>query len=163
MSDALYRWRPVSRRSWAVPVVLWVISTLALMLWASPRPIDTFDVVVSIVAPAMIFGVWLLTLYSVDRYAAVTVTRTDLVVGRDRVAVAHLDAAWLADPQAAVTTPADGFVGGLLGGGWATVIGQGIVSLRLGDGGRVSVQTRDQQGLVAALRRAVGLTEERNA
>jgi hypothetical protein len=155
MSDVLYRRPAVSRVAWAIPIVLWTAASVVL-LSVSEVELDTTQVVLALVMPGAIFGVWLLTVYSIKRYGDITVTRDTLRVGRHRRPIAQLDRAWLADPANTETLPAGGEVGELMGGSWGSTIGGGdLVSLQLVDGTRVSVQTKDRQGLRTALLRAI--------
>jgi hypothetical protein len=155
MSDVLYRKPAVSRVAWAIPIVLWVIAAVVLLA-ISETDLDTTQVVLALVAPGAVFGIWLLAVYSVKRYGDVTVTRDTLRVGRHTRPVAQLDRAWLADPANTDGLPAGGEVGPLMGGSWGSTIGAGdLVSLQLVDGTRVSVQTKDRQGLRTALLQAI--------
>jgi hypothetical protein len=155
MSQVLYRHRAVSPLGWAIPVGLWVVGALLLLAFVAPRPLDTVTVVLCLIGPGLICGVWLNMLYGITRYGDITVTSDTLRVGRHRRPLAQLDRRWL-DPATATTLPANGEVGELMGGAWGTTFGGGVlVSLQLVDGSRVSVQTKDREGLVAALRRAI--------
>ena len=173
----IYARPAVSRRAWALPLVGWLAATTALLL-TSRGQLTGAQVVLSIVGPGALFGVWLLTLWSMNRYAAVTLTRQTLTVGRDRVAVADLEPQWVrmlaakADPSLAqrlgtsITTlqlpgdRPDNERGRLLGGAFGTTLGDDLVTLELrGDGlrrhERVSVPTKDRRGLLAGLLTAV--------
>ena len=174
MSDeVIYARSPVSRGMWSLPLVLWAVASVALLL--TSEELSTAQVVLSAVGPGALFGIWLLTLWSIDRYAAVTLTSDTLRVGRDRVPVADIEPQWVhmlarrADPSLAqrlatsattVQLPGDAQVdnerGRLLGGAFGTTLGGDLVTLELrGDGlhrnQRVSVPTKDRRGLLGAL------------
>lgn len=156
MSEVIYRRPAVSRTGWLIPLVLWALSSIALMVFSTTELTRT-QVVICLLGPGVLFLVWLNLLYSLKRYGDITVTRDTLRVGRHERRIAHLDPHWLADPANTSTLPADRQVGDLLGGAWGSTLGGGdLVTLQLVDGTRVSVQTKDREGLVAALRQAVG-------
>jgi hypothetical protein len=172
--EVIYARKPVSRTMWLLPVGLWAAASVALLLTADGE-LSTAQVVLSVIGPGAIFGIWLLTLWSINRYAAVTLTRQTLRVGRDRVPVADIEPQWVqmlarrADPSLAqrlaasattVQLPGDGQVdnerGRLLGGAFGTTLGADLVTLELrGDGlrrnERVSVPTKDRRGLLSGL------------
>src|SRR3954451_2162788 len=155
MSDVLYRKPAVSPVAWAIPIALWVLAAAALLA-TSRADLDTTQVVLSVVAPGTIFGIWLLTVWSIKRYGDITVTRDVLRVGRHTRPVAQLDRGLLAGSVNTSTLPASGEVGPLMGGSWGSTIGGGdLVSLQLVDGTRVSVQTKDPVGLRQALLQAI--------
>jgi hypothetical protein len=167
--EVIYARKPVSRRMWQLPSVLWVASSIALLA-ASPGGFTTFNVVVAVIAPGMIFGIWLLTLYSLNRYGAITLSRDTLRVGRDTLPVSRIDPTWVrmlatrASPslKERVLTSAGAFevpgtetsksdTGRLLGGAYGATLGADLVTLLLVDGTRVSAQTGDREGLLAGL------------
>lgn len=167
--EVVYARKPVSRRMWLLPVVLWVVATAALLL-TSDVALSTFQVVTALIIPGTIFGIWLLTLWSINRYGAITLTRDTLRVGRDTLPVAQIEPQWVrmlarkADPSltARLTTsattlqlPADRVAdtsrGRLLGGAYGTTLGDDLVTLELRGNQRVSVPTRDRRGLLAGL------------
>ena len=159
---------------WRIPVVLWVAGTLAL-LYTTRDDLSSFQVVTAAIIPGMVFGVWLLTLWSLNRYGAITLTRDTLRVGRDRVPVADIEPQWVrmlahrADPtlvqrlgtsattvQAPGASQVDAGRGRLLGGAYGTTLGDDLVTLELRRDGaqrnaRVSVPTKDRRGLLAGL------------
>jgi hypothetical protein len=179
VSDVIYARKPVSRTMWRLPIALWVVGSLAL-LYTTRDDLSSFQVVMAVIAPGTIFGIWLLTLWSINRYGAITLTRDTLRVGRDRVPVAQIEPQWVrmlaarADPSLAqrlgtsattVQLPGAGQVdlgrGRLLGGAYGTTLGDDLVTLELrGDGvarnTRVSVPTKDRRGLLAGLLDALG-------
>ncbi|MEU4603573.1 hypothetical protein AB0F43_11390 [Kribbella sp. NPDC023972] len=167
MADVIYQHRPVSRRMWLLPIVLWIAATVAMLL-TSQVELDTFQVTVSVIGPGALFGIWLLTLWSINRYGAVTLTRESLRVGRHTIAVAEIEPQWVrmlagrADPALAqriaphhvsAERQARRDRGQLLGGAYGTVLGDDLVTLELHGSGqrRVSVPTRDRRGLLAGL------------
>lgn len=168
-SPVIYARKPVTRRMWLVPVVLWVVATAAMLL-TSGVALSTFQVVTAAIIPGTIFGIWLLTLYSINRYGAITLTKDTLRVGRDTLPVARIEPQWVrmlarkADPSLAArlgtsaTTlqlPGDREVdtsrGRLLGGAYGSTLGDDLVTLELHGNERVSVPTRDRRGLLAGL------------
>ena len=179
MPDVIYARKPVSRAMWRLPIVLWVVGSLAL-LYSTRDDLSSFQVVMAVIIPGAIFGVWLLTLWSMNRYGAVTLTHETLRVGRDQVPVAAIEPQWVrmlaarADPSLARrlgtsattlqlpgTSQVDRGRGRLLGGAYGTTFGDDLVTLELrGDGvarnTRVSVPTKDRRGLLAGLLDALG-------
>jgi hypothetical protein len=154
---------------WLLPAVLWVASTAALLL-SSDVALTTFQVVTAAIIPGAVFGIWLLTLWSIDRYGAITLTRETLRVGRDTLAVAQIEPQWVrmlagkADPSLAARLAtsaatlqlpgdrvADTSRGRLLGGAYGTTLGDDLVTLELRGNQRVSVPTRDRRGLLVGL------------
>lgn len=172
--EVIYARKPVSPTMWRLPILLWVLGSLAL-LHSTRDDLSSFQVVMALIIPGTIFGIWLLTLWSMDRYGAITLTRELLRVGRDRVPVADIEPQWVrmlaarADPTLAqrlgtsATTlqlPGTGQVdpgrGRLLGGAHGTTLGDDLVTLELRRDGvarntRVSVPTKDRRGLLAGL------------
>lgn len=156
MSDVLYRRSAVSRVGWAIPLVLFAIGYVILLILFAHPELTAVDFLTAAIIPGILLLVWLNTLYSICRYGNITVTRDTLRVGRHTRPVVQLDRAWLADRVHTASLPANGEVGELMGGSWGSAIGAGdLVSLQLVDGSRVSVQTKDRAGLVAALLRAI--------
>lgn len=168
-AEVVYARRAVSRRAWAVPFVLLAAVTLVLVVRDLPdvRPVTAVAAVGGF-SPALV--IWLLTLWSIDRYGAITLTRSTLRVGRHRVPVREVDAAWVrmlatrASPglrdrvlASAGTFDVPGVEassrdrGRLLGGGFGAAIGADRITLRLVDGTRVSAQTGDREGLLSGL------------
>ena len=120
-------------------------------------------------------GIWLLTLYSMNRDRTVTVTRDTLVVGRERLALDRLDPAWVRmlagkrlpaparagrgvrrQRRRADRDLADRDSGRLLGGAYGATLGSDVVTLRQSNGRRVAVATADRPGLLGALLTALG-------
>jgi hypothetical protein len=156
MSDVLYRRSAVSRVGWAIPLVLFAIGYVVLLVVFGRSELTAIDFLTAAIIPGILLLVWLNTLYSICRYGNITVTRDTLRVGRHTRPVTQLDRAWLGDGSYSATLPASGEVGDLMGGSWGAAIGVGdLVSLQLVVGTRVRVQTKDREGLVAALVRAV--------
>jgi len=149
------------------------VGSLWLLFVASPE-LSRFYLVTSVIA-GMIFGVWLLTLWSINRYGDVTVTRDSLRVGRENLPIASLDPDWVrmlaskASPQLLERVTTAGGVpeiaeaelrkldsGRLVGGAYASTLGTDTVTLRLRAGGRVAVPSGDRAGLLSALLTALG-------
>jgi hypothetical protein len=159
---------------WLLPGVLWACSTVALLVVA-PGGLSPFNVVFAAIAPGTVFGIWLLTLWSMNRYGAISLTRETLRVGRDRVAVTDIEPQWVrmlatrADPTLAQrlgssatalqlpgSASVDGGRGRLLGGAYGATLGDDLVTLEVRRDGvqrhsRVSVPTKDRRGLLAGL------------
>jgi hypothetical protein len=170
VSEPIYRRRAVTRRVWwAIPIGGWAVATLWLVFVTSAE-LSRFYLVVSVIAPGMIFGIWLLTLWSINRYGDVTVTRETLRVGRESLPIASLDPDWVrmlaskASPSLRERVDATGGVpeiaegelskrdsGRLAGGAYGSTLGADTVTLRLLTGGRVAVPSGDRAGLLAAL------------
>ncbi|WP_457112510.1 hypothetical protein [Marmoricola sp. URHA0025 HA25] len=181
MSDeVIYARKPVSRRGWAIPFAL-LLAFTAVMVVKDLPDFRGITVVAAIGGFSPILLIWLLTLWSINRYGAVTLTRETLRVGRDRVPVAQIEPQWVrmlaqrADPSLAqrlgtsATTlqlPGERQVdrgrGRLLGGAYGTTLGDDLVTLELRDDGlgnrRVSVPTRDRRGLLLGLLTALDAT-----
>lgn len=181
MSDVIYARRPVSRGMWLLPVVLWCAATVALLL-ISDVALSASQVTLCLLAPGALFGIWLLTLYSINRYGTITLTRDTLRVGRDQLPVASIEPQWVrmlarraegAEPSTAerITTSAgalqlpgdrhlDTSRGRLLGGAYGATLGDDLITLELHGNKRVSVPTRDRRGLLAGLVTAVDGVEQ---
>ena len=176
MPEIIYRRRAVSRRAWAVPLALVVVGAVYSVL---DEHSSLHALLVNLMLMGLLMlvtlGIWLLTLYSMNRYGTVTVTRDTLVVGRERLALDRLDPAWVrmlagkASPplrervaasggSAAVSDRdlADRDTGRLLGGAYGSTLGSDVVTLRQSDGRRVGVATHDRPGLLDALLTALG-------
>jgi hypothetical protein len=173
-SEVVYASKAVSGRAWATPFIL--VAALTVVLVISDLPdLDSTSVVAPVGASSPVLAVWLLALWSMNRYGAITLTPETLRVGRDRVPVADIEPQWVhmlahrADPTLAqrlatsattVQLPGDAQVdnerGRILGGAFGTTLGGDLVTLELrGDGlrrnERVSVPTNDRRGLLRGL------------
>ncbi len=152
----------------------WAVGSLLLLFVASPE-LSRFYLVTSAIAPGMIFGIWLLTLWSINRYGDVTVTRDTLRVGRENLPIASLDPDWVrmlaskASPDLLERVTAAGGIpeiagaelrkrdsGRLVGGAYTSTLGTETVTLLLRAGGRVAVPSGDRAGLLSALLTALG-------
>lgn len=172
----VYARKAVSARGWAVPFVLVGLLTLGFVVADLPH-VNATTVLAPVGASSPVLLIWLLTLWSLDRYGAVTLTRETLRVGRDRVPVADIEPHWVrtlatkADPALAqrlgtsastVQVPgskqADRDRGRLLGGAYAATFGDDLVTLELRGNERVTVPTRDRRGLLAGLLTALDET-----
>jgi len=163
--DILSRWP--DRVCWAALLALAVVMPIV-----QPGEDDAPFVVDSlayVVAWGIPFWIALLTLWSIRRYGRVTVTRSELRVGRERIPVDHLDRDYvyllatelpgLADrlpdlpdlPWERLRMHRDARPARLLGGAYAAPIGVTAYSLMLKDGTAVAVATRDPVSLVEAL------------
>jgi hypothetical protein len=174
VADVIYRHRPVSRRMWLLPVVLWVLATTGLLL-TSKVELSRTQVGLAIFGPAGVFGIWLLSLAMLTWRGTVTVTRERLRVGTDQIPLAAIDRDWVqllatrADPERAarVGAPeiaperlADKRRGRLLGGSYGATGADDLVTLdvrndRTGGLERVCIPARDWRGLVIGLVTAV--------
>jgi hypothetical protein len=156
-----------SRVCWAALLALAVVMPIV-----QPAESDV-PFVVDALGYAIAWGIplWiaLLTLWSLRRYSRVTVTRSELRVGRERIPVGRLDRDYvylLATEIPALAgrlpdlpdLPWDRLRGHrrarparLLGGAYAAPIGARSYPLMLTDGTAVAVATRDPAGLVEAL------------
>ena len=168
-SDVVYARKAVSRRAWAIPFVLLAALVVVMVLTDLPD-VRSITVVAPLAAASPILAIWLLTLWSINRYGAVTLTRETLRVGRDRVPVADIEPQWVrmlatrADPALAqrfgtsastLQLPGgrqgDRDRGRVLGGAYGATLGDDLVTLELRGNQRVSVPTRDRRGLLAGL------------
>lgn len=169
----LYRAKAVGPRAWWL---CWGLLSAIAVVPALLQPSDE-GFLLDLLAYAGAWGIpiWvtLLTLWSVDRYAAITLTRSTLRVGRDRLPVADLDpdgvravpreqpsaARRLADSAGQIQVPGTridlvsrpGRELRHLGGSWGTPLGMDSVLLPLRDGSAVLVDVRDRAGLLAAI------------
>jgi hypothetical protein len=167
--EVLYARPAVSRRAWVIPFALLAAFTLVMVVKDLPD-FETITVVASVAGFSPVLAVWLLTLWSINRYGAITLTRQTLRAGRHSVPVAQIDPAWVrmlatkASPglkervlasAATFEVPglelSNGDRGRLLGGAYGATLGSDLVTLRLVDGSRVSAQTGDREGLLAGL------------
>ena len=172
----------VVHRGRAVAGWLWW-DTWAALLAAAVVPTlvyDDFDSTGDFLAQALGYGVvwglvvWivLITLWSMEFYGKVTLTRSDLRVGRDRVPLAELDPAGvravaanrppslgrrvrssMGDVHVPTSRPVgpDGATFRYLGGSFGTPVGTDAISLPTRDGGAVRFSVRDRGALLAAL------------
>ena len=137
-------WRPF----WAIAAFLVLLLGLSLALPGAAVP-----ALVWVVAFVAVLGVVAATTMSARRVWTVRVDRDGpdpaLTVGRERVALADVDAGHLR----AVRAGAAGVDAGapVLGGGWSVPRGRTGLPLRLTGGRTVLVPTRDPAALVAAL------------
>ena len=176
MDAVLYRRAAVSGRTWAVPGGLGLIAVAYSLVSERDRPDRMLgSLLVMLILVAVVGGVWVLTLYSMNRYGTVTVTADTLRVGRDRVPVSTIDPDWVrmlatkASPglrervlasAGTIQVPHQDLVdpgrGRLLGGAYGTSMGSDQVTLRLTDGSRVTAPSNDRVGLLSALLTALG-------
>jgi hypothetical protein len=174
MAAVSYRKRAVSGRAWAAPGVLALIAlAYSLVTEHGDRMLGSLAVMLGLIA--VIGGIWVLTLYSMNRYGTVTITGDTLRVGRDRLPLDRIDLEWVrmlaskASPTlrervltsaSTIQVPAhvqlDARRGRLLGGAYGTSVGSDQVTLRLTDGSRVTAPSNDREGLLAALLTALG-------
>jgi hypothetical protein len=172
-SEVIYARKAVSGRAWAIPFVLVAVFTVVFVVLDLPDLTAT-SAIAPIGASSPALAIWLLTLWSINRYAAITLTRDTLRVGRHSVPVATIDPVWVrmlaskAAPglrdrvlasAAAFEVPghetSNGDRGRVLGGAYGATLGADLVTLRLLDGTRVSAQTSDRAGMLAGLLTAV--------
>lgn len=173
MAQRVYRRHAVGWRAYTIPAVLWVASTLWLF-HVSPGGLTTFNVVVAIVFPGMIFGIWLLTVWSIDHYAMVTITTQAMKVGRTTVPLAVLDREWiLALAKTEAPTGFEAFVrsaglvqigelstlnqaqGRYIGGAFGSPMGVGDMTLRKTNGEMITMPVKDRPATLTALLEAM--------
>jgi hypothetical protein len=137
-------WRPF----WAIAAFLVLLLGLSFALPGAEVP-----VLVWVIAFVAVLGVVAATTMSARRVWTVRVDRdgpdASLSVGRERVALADVDAEHLRAVRAARAGADAGAP--VLGGGWSVPRGRTGLPLRLTDGRTVLVPTRDPAALVAAL------------
>lgn len=136
-----FRERSGTRRRWSVLIGL--CTSAWLVLWW----VDDFRWVFATLLVGMFGGIAALTLWSMDRYGAITLTDDELRVGRERVAVGDIIPASLASPGEGTSPP-----GKLLGGAQAPALGLHTVRFFRRDGSAAGVATRDPEAFVEALR-----------
>jgi len=163
--DMLSRWP--DRVCWAALLALGVVMPIVQPAEDDvPFVVDALGYVIAWGIPLWIA---LLTLWSLRRYGRVTVTRSELRVGRERIPVHQLDRDYvyllateipalagqvpdLPDlPWDRLRSHRDARPARLLGGAYAEPIGVTSYPLMLTDGTAVAVATRDPAGLVKAL------------
>jgi hypothetical protein len=170
MGAVIYRKKAISGRAWVILGLL----TVALVGYTVHVQTGmgnslTEGLVVGFLLALVTCGIAALTLYSLNRYGAVTLTTDTLRVGRDTVEVSRIDPEWVAmlaakaspsltqrvgTSASTIQLPGMSGTGGggrLLGGSYGTPIGIDALPLRLTDGERVIVPTRDRTGLLAGL------------
>ncbi|HWD81209.1 MAG TPA: hypothetical protein VG497_20085 [Kribbella sp.] len=172
MAEIIYRHRPVSRRAWLWPIVLWALATTGLLLGSKVELTGT-QVGLAVFGPSGVFGIWLLSLAALTWRGTVTITRQTLRVGTDRVPVAAIEPDWVRmlaaratpelaarvgarAPQVAAERQADRRRGRLLGGAYGASFCDELVTLdvrneRTGRFERASLPARDRPGLLAGL------------
>lgn len=136
----VYSEKPVGARAWLITAAVAATAFAALTIS------DPNAWIVAAIIVGMIVGIIALTLWSMNRYSAITVTEEMIRVGRDRMPVTDLDPWSLgADPTAVP--------GSLAGGAYARPLGQHTVQFRYRDGRPVAVATTRPEELNAALER----------
>jgi hypothetical protein len=171
VADVIYRGRPIARKWYLLPFILWALATTGLLL-TSKVDLDRTQVSISVIAPGSLFAIWWLGVLVRNWRGTVVLTRETLRIGPDQVAVADIEPEWVrmlaarADPQLAVRVggepelPADRLSdrrhGLVLGGVFGSTAHDDLVTLevrnqRTGRFDRVSVPTRDRRGLLAGL------------
>lgn len=84
-NSIVYRKYPVNPRTWyLVSAALVLISVLPALFDGVPRFFP--DVFIYALTWGLVFIIWLITLWSINRYGTVTITDTDFQVGRHKVA-----------------------------------------------------------------------------
>jgi hypothetical protein len=138
-------WRPF----WLVAAVLAVFLVLDLGFPGADVP-----PLIWLVAVVAVLGVIAGGTLSARRLWTVHVDRDVLVVGRERVGRAEIDAQHLRGVDSGVDAGAP-----VLGGGWSIPKGRTGLPLKLADGRTVLVPTRDPAALRAALLESQGTLE----
>ncbi|WP_158604508.1 DUF3093 family protein [Nocardioides mangrovicus] len=172
MPQTIYRKSRVSPRAWALPVVLWVIAAVVIVVFF-PGVSTSATVLAATLPTAIVLAIWLLTLWSMNRYGSLRLTAETLFVGRDTVPVDQIDPASVhgADSRppgalertvtsaATVQPPGQGPTSAdmdrLLGGAYGSTLGDDVVVIRMRNGSRYGVPTTDRARLLAALREVV--------
>jgi len=146
VSEVLYSERAIRPWAWRLA---WAILALVAIVPALIDPSDGDrslpNLALNIVAYGLTWAipVWiaLLTMWSIDRYGTITLTRETLTVGRESIPVQQL-----APPG----VPTDGAVR-RFGGSYRSTAGRGSIVLVLRDGSGISFDVRDPQALLRAL------------
>jgi hypothetical protein len=138
-----YQEKRPTPRTWAV--FLAVCATAWLVMWFA----DDRQWVFPTLLVGMLGGIAGLTLWSTGRYGNVTLTDSELRVGRDRIPLAEIVPASVTGPgEVSPDTP-------LAGGAYLPVLGTSTIGLVRRDGRPAQIQSRDPEALAAALRSAL--------
>lgn len=162
---AVWRQRLVSRRAWHVVLLLIALVGLVPPLFTERTAPYWQDVPIYSLVWGIPLWIALLTLWSINRYGTITLTGSTLRVGRAVVPLDTIDRQWVVmlaanDPALAAQAAALGVAaapgrlppgGKLLGGAYDTPLGSETIPLRLTDGTRVRVATRDRTAFVHEL------------
>jgi hypothetical protein len=139
--------------SWRV--FWWVVGALAAFLALDlVLPGGDVPLLLWVVAVVAVLGVVAVGTLSARRIWTVRVDGEQLIVGRESVPLADVDAAHLREVDSGVDAGAP-----VLGGGWSIPKGRTGLPLKLADGRTVLVPTRDPAALRAALLRTQGTLE----
>lgn len=173
MAQRIYRRRVVGWKGLSLPIVLW-IAAAAWLYHVAPGGLTAFNVVVAILASGAIFGIWLLTVCSVNVYGTTTITTEAMRVGRTTVPLAVLDREWIL-ALAQVEAPA-GFErfarsagtlqvgelstlnqaqGRLIGGAYGVPLGADSMTLRKVNGEMITMPVKDRARALGALLEAL--------
>lgn len=177
MVRAVYRRRVAGWKAYAIPSVLWVAGTAWLthdIGWSIG------NLALAALAFGMVFGIWLLTVWSINYYGTTTITTESMKVGRTTVPLDVLDREWLL--ALAKTEAPAGFdkfvrsaglvqVGGLstlneaqgryIGGSFGSPMGVGDMTLRKTNGEMITMPVKDRPATISALLEALEVREAR--
>lgn len=162
-AEVVYESTPVRRRYFRiVAVLLTLISLLPPLYFGDTGSLGEYAV--SALACCVAWGIplWivLLTLWSVNRYARIQLTRRVLRVGRHQIPLAAIDGqvvrdAPLGTPELDALIRQRSYIR-RMGGAYDTPAGMGAVLLPMTDGTAAMVDTRDRDGLLTALGTVLG-------
>jgi hypothetical protein len=138
-----YQEKRPTPRTWAV--FLAVCLTAWLVMWIA----DDRRWVFPTLLVGMLGGIAGLTLWSTGRYGNITLTDSELRVGRDRIPLGEIDPASVTGPGGASPSAP------VVGGAYAPTLGDGTIGLVRRDGRPAQIPARDPEALAAALRAAL--------
>ena len=162
-ADLVYESMPVRRRYFRIVAVLLALtSLLPPLFFGDTGSLGAYAVsaLACCVAWGIPFWITLLTLWSVNRYGRIQITRRVLRVGRHQIPLTAIDTQVSRDLQLG-TAELDALVRQRshirrMGGAYDTPAGMGAVLLPLVDGTAALMDCRDRQGLLTALRSVLG-------
>ena len=137
-----YQERSPSRRAWLILLGICVVAWLGLFLVDTSSPWMPTSIV------GMLGVIAAITMWSTGRYGNITLTDTELRVGRARVPIADINP-W------GVSKPGEALAGKIIGGAYAQAMGTHVVGLTMRDGQTKLVQAKDPEALRAALEEAL--------
>jgi len=136
-----YQERSPSRRAWLILAAICVVGWSALAIADGSWVFATSLVV-------MLGGIAAIAMWSTGRYGNITLTDSELRVGRARIPLADIHP-W------GVSQEGDTMSGKIVGGAYAQTLGTAVIGLSMRRGQNVLVQSKDPAALRAALEQAL--------
>ena len=158
-AHVVYSAAPVRGRTYGIVAgILGLIAVVPPVVGGRTGSLGEFATNAAAYAATLGIPLWiaLITLWSVNRYGRIVLTRERLRVGRHELPVAALDAAAARevalDKKGPLPPVVPGRVVRHMGGAWDTPMGLEPVVLALVDGSAVVVDVKDRPGFLTALR-----------